>query len=138
MRRVIFLSDSPRFNLRPAKRFGKPEFLFIHEPNATKVEYSAYRLLDALRRVKFDPAKDFVALTGTPGLLCLLTAVVVANYEDVRVLAYKPKDSTYTACRLEVTDERLDDKATGGVARNAAAPRQDDDVDGAADGAREG
>ncbi len=127
-RRVVFLSNNPRFYIKPAARFGKSVFLFVMEPSTQKVEYSVGRIIGALHLIKFNPETDYIALTGTPGLLCLLTAVAVVNYDDVRILAYRPKNRTYAEGRLDVLDDQLEEgteESDGGVGDGSAGENQE-------------
>jgi len=106
LRRVVFLSNNPRFQMKPAFRFGRPVYLFNVEPNPVQVERSLHLITGALDRIEFDPQSHFIALTGTHQLLAQLMAVIGRRYRNVKVLAYSMRDASYSEHYLDITDRK--------------------------------
>jgi hypothetical protein len=93
--RVFFLTNNPRYYIRPARRFGRSVFLFTEDPSPFMVSRTLDNMKRALKREEFTPGRDVLALTGSSTLLSLLCVVAASNYERFDVLVYNPREKQY-------------------------------------------
>lgn len=94
--RVFLPVLSSRFNLDAAKSYGEVVYLLRTESASPfQTDSLIGEFIEKLRADRFDPVRDFVAITG-PQIFCsLLLAVVVQVYRRVRVLLFHASSSRY-------------------------------------------
>lgn len=95
MQRAFLLADSPTYDTRKAERHGARVFLFDHEPHPLQVGQLATQLRGRLEELAFNPANDYIVLTGNNVSVAILCAVVAAQYGSFNILAYDAKSGYY-------------------------------------------
>ena len=105
MSRVFFVASSERFDTSTADQFGDKIDLLVSEreisPFAT--EKLLGTLSDRLEEQSFDPAVDYVAVTGPAALVALFLAVIAWKYPKARTLMFNAKEQKYLARSLDMT-----------------------------------
>jgi hypothetical protein len=56
------------------------------------------QVIDDLERVKFDPKRDYLCITGKLVPCSLMLAAAIAQYGCVRVLVYSSREGVYEEC----------------------------------------
>lgn len=100
--RVFFLARTPH-DTSAATKFGKRVYLFDREPWPTEENNGEFskRIEEALDRNGFDPDLDFVALTGGPAALALLTFVLARGWNGyIRFLLFDARGDGYVERRI--------------------------------------
>lgn len=93
--RVFVPEDCPRFNFKPAAQFGQVQFLIRGDFSGLNLTDMASALQGALRSAKFDPAVDYVCLSGNVNMVAVLMAVASQWSAEVRVLVFDAGASRY-------------------------------------------
>lgn len=94
---VIVLERNDQHDLTDAKRYGDVHFLF--ERGDARPSIFSHAFLDEcykrMAMVGYQPARDFVAISGSITLVALLVTDLVSRNEDVNLLFFDAKNNEY-------------------------------------------
>lgn len=95
MSRVIFLSRTDK-DVSSAEDFGELVFLLNRVPNPFQITELIEEVVHRLDEIQFEPATDFIAMTGPPERLAVMFGVI-ANLFNVplKMLIYDAQVSAY-------------------------------------------
>jgi len=94
--RVFIISHSPRFDYSSAEEFGEPVYILAdREITPLRVDDVIDRIFDVLCQRAFDPAKDYVAVTGPSALVALFLAYIGSLNEEVNLLLFDAGPGRY-------------------------------------------
>ena len=103
MRSRVFLVEQPRrrdLDISGLAEFGETTCLFGPSDRRSSI-FEARAFCDDVaqqsRRVAFDPANDYYALSGGLAVTCLGLAALLEEYGKIRVLMYDAMRSTYVS-----------------------------------------
>jgi hypothetical protein len=104
--RVFFPCRSRRFNIKSADKFGTAEFIFNEgEISAFNTDRYLTELGEALEKFKFEPTRDFIAVTGPVVQVALTVGYIMSHFEQVWVLIYDAKVNRYRERLVEGTPQ---------------------------------
>ena len=96
MHRGFLAEPNHRYDLTAAASFGDIQYLMVRKPlNPLNVQETMERLVYSLKDNKFDPANDYICLTGQSLTVALLLAVASQSYSTFKVLMYDARTSSY-------------------------------------------
>jgi hypothetical protein len=90
-----------RFNVAASAEFGEPHFVTEEAGSPFDIHGLTAEMGKAL--LSFDPAKDFVALSGPLPHVAILLSVASAAHERVRVLIFDARSSEYRSRELDIS-----------------------------------
>lgn len=94
--RVVFVQESPRFDVTAAGSHGTPFFLLeFREVSPLNIDRARDLILERLESIKFDPERDWIALTGPAILVATLAALAAARWEPMRLLLWDARNERY-------------------------------------------
>jgi len=94
--RVFLPIETPRFDVTPAESFGEPLFLLKTKnmsPFQSNLIFSIFR--SELAQHRFDPTRDFIAMTGPTNFVGLLLLFIGAEYPNARLLLFDARVNEY-------------------------------------------
>jgi hypothetical protein len=106
-KRVFVVQNAGHFNVDPAKKFGDVIFLIDEDEHVYPfdTEKLVQRFSDLLDEHDYDPELDFIAFTGPHILVALFFGIVMAYYENPKVLLYDAKTSSYNERIIRTPDK---------------------------------
>ena len=109
--RRVFVFEETKQDVGKAGAFGKIEFLFGEtRPRSALFECDnlSNEIINALEECAYDPARDFICITGHIVSIALLTAAVVSEYGRAKFLLYDAIQKTYHERALGYEFEEID------------------------------
>ncbi len=112
----VYLFEPPTGNIdiAPAAKYGTIQYLFKPE-RGTKSRSSlwetdklAAEILGALADCNYDPATDYICISGHQVATSILLATVIAEYGAVKVLLFDTRERSYVARELGREFEQYD------------------------------
>lgn len=95
MARVFIPVANNRFDIEQAKVFGDIVYLSkVHIPPFL-IERTSDAMLAGIKREKFDPDNDFLALTGNSITLALCLATFAVQFPKIKILLFDATTSMY-------------------------------------------
>lgn len=93
--RVFMAEPNGRYDVSQCAEYGDLVYLSQRAMNPFNTVDVEKQLIEALRQHRFNPAADFVCMTGQNLIIAMLLAVAVREYGSVQVLMFDARDSTY-------------------------------------------
>jgi len=95
MKPKVFIAEpNPRYSTRDAARFGEVIHLCDHI-DPFDVKQSTAKLLLALREQDFDPATDFICMTGYAITVAILYGAALSHYSKINLLMFHAATNSY-------------------------------------------
>lgn len=97
MQRVFFLERAMQ-RIDSARQFGRITYIFpphVDRCSIWDTEIFCNDALDRLKELHYDPAIDFIAVTGHIIPLVSLTAALISEYDKIKVLFFNAADYSY-------------------------------------------
>lgn len=94
----VFLFEETKQNVGKAGAFGKVEYLFSDDsPRSALFDCDdlGYEVVLALDKAKYNPAVDYICVTGHIVAITVLTATVVSEWGRAKFLLYDAVQKTY-------------------------------------------
>lgn len=101
MARVFFVQKADRFDTSAASEYGEKLYLVSPHVSAFNVDAFVQSMLRSLGEYKFDPATDYIALTGQTICVAFMVGVLLATYGRLRVLLFDARVGKYQERILE-------------------------------------
>jgi len=96
MGRVILAEPNHRFDLTAASKFGQIIFLSPSRLDKDDIVYNFEFLLNAMKKIEYDPSEDMVCLTGQIMTVSTLFAAVTHEYDEFKMLVFNSAMNTYS------------------------------------------
>lgn len=93
-------------NYAPAEEWGDVVFLSVAEISGAQNSLHNRRLIATIRdRFKeYDPARDFIAPSGSPIITGIVFAIAREKSQVFNVLKWNSRDSAYTNARIDISE----------------------------------
>jgi len=101
MARVFFVQKADRFDTSTASEYGEKLYLVSPHVSAFNVDSFVQALLRSLDEYKYDPATDYIALTGQTICVAFMVGILLARYGRLRVLLFDARVGKYQERILE-------------------------------------
>lgn len=107
----VFIFEPTRQSVDPATEFGTVQYLF--EPNTGQNSRSsiwetdcvAEEIIATLHKRNYDPAIDFICVSGNAIALAIYIATVVAEYGRIKALLFDARERNYVCRELGEPNE---------------------------------
>lgn len=102
--KVYITQEVMSANYSTADEFGDPVFLSVAEvsnvPNSLHNRKLVYNMRERFK--DYDPARDYIAPSGSPVITGLVFAIAREKTDTFNVLKWNARDSKYTALRINI------------------------------------
>ena len=92
-----FLLEPTNFAVSTCEAFGELILLFDSQGSFWCIENFREHLLSRLKSLEYDPRTDFFLLTGRPTVLAIASAIIVQEYNGMKILVFSGSEKTYVA-----------------------------------------
>lgn len=101
--RVFFPAEhGVRFDTEPAEKYGVRTYLLNENINPFNVEHVFREIERALDVERFNPVRDFIAMTGNYALVSFLVATAFRRYDRLQLLMFDAVTGEYRLKRVRL------------------------------------
>lgn len=105
--RVFLVEPNDRYDLSALDTFGSVAYVCASPINAFSTNNAVRIIKDSLQKQGFDPATDFICMTGHAIKVAVLLSVTASEYGPLRLLMFDATKSNYRERRFDLSVERV-------------------------------
>ena len=113
MSKVFLVEPNPRYDLRGTRSYGELVFLCSSSLNPFDTSNTIKQIIKSFNNSKYNPAEDYLCMTGQAIMLALFLSVALNKYKEVKILLFDARESKYRSRIVGLENENDQSEADG-------------------------